>query len=148
MAKFEITRSCGHNETVNICGKQSDRPRQAEYEATRLCYDCYKAAQTAKNAAQTTAATVAAEVQGLPTLQGSEKQIAWAETLRSEKLEEIKQLRAIGIKPNEPAFIIEAVNNCFAVIEAETSAKWFIDNRNQGVRYIISDAIAAAIAAN
>lgn len=145
MAKFSITRSCGHTETINIGGKQSDRARQAEYEATKLCYDCYKAAQAAKQAQANEAAKISANEAGLPALQGSEKQIAWAETLRNEKIAEIKKLREVGIKPTEPAFIIEAVNNCFAKIENETSAKWFIDNRNQNVQHLISDACIAAM---
>ena len=50
MAKHLIKRACGHEETVNICGPVKDRDRTAEYESTRLCFECYRAERDAASA--------------------------------------------------------------------------------------------------
>lgn len=51
MAKYQIERSCGHTETVNIGGRVKDRDRKAEWEAGRLCWDCYRKERAAKEQA-------------------------------------------------------------------------------------------------
>lgn len=42
MAKYSVTRSCGHTETVSLDGKVSERTRRLDWEATRTCLACYK----------------------------------------------------------------------------------------------------------
>lgn len=43
MAKYTILMSCGHEDTVELFGKMSDRERKIEYfKSDGLCKDCYK----------------------------------------------------------------------------------------------------------
>lgn len=43
MAKYQVTFSCGHTETINLGGKDKDRHRKiAYYEEHGLCSKCYK----------------------------------------------------------------------------------------------------------
>lgn len=93
MAKYDITRACGHTETVQITGPIAGRDRQAEYESGKLCYECYKAKQAKQRAAESQAAAEAAKSAGLPALTGSEKQVAWAETIRAAAAQSLNDMR-------------------------------------------------------
>lgn len=43
MAKYTITMSCGHEDTVELFGKTSERERKIEYfKESGLCKECYK----------------------------------------------------------------------------------------------------------
>ena len=43
MAKYTIMMSCGHEDTVELVGKTTDRERKIEYfKANGLCKNCYK----------------------------------------------------------------------------------------------------------
>jgi len=82
MAKYYVTFSCGHEARVELFGKGTDRERKiAWYEREGLCPECYKAAKRAESKKAN---------EGLPELKGSEKQIAWAERIRAERLAELK----------------------------------------------------------
>lgn len=94
MAKYEITRACGHQETIQISGPVAGRDRQAEYEAGKLCYECYLAYKAKQRADESRAAAEAAKSSGLPELTGSEKQVAWAETLRAEAAQSLNVMRS------------------------------------------------------
>jgi len=136
MAKYQITRSCGHTETVNICGPGKDRDRKAEYESGKLCYECYQAKQRAeRDAAAAQAAETAAET-GLPELTGSEKQIKWALQIRAEKLAEIDGYRAqLANAPSDAdRQTAEGIMNWIA---AQAAAAWWIDNRDLSGRQMI-----------
>lgn len=138
MAQYTITRACGHVETVNICGTNvhGERERRAEYEATKLCYDCYKAQQLTTAQQSTTA---------YPALQGSPKQIAWATKIRHEILnaktgadhwrklyEEASDEQA----PDKPQ-VLAAID----AIAGETSASWWIDHRNETMKSLLRAAV-------
>lgn len=131
MSKYQITRACGHAETVNIGGKVSERDRLAGYEERKMCYECYKAKQAADRAAATEAASADAQTKNLPDLQGSDKQIAWAETIRASMLKmadylpRFDALEAAGtIDP-----VQAATKRMILRVQACNSAKWYIDNR-------------------
>lgn len=83
MAKYQILYLCGHTEEKQLFGPEA---RRQSYIAW-----CGEAAQcTACRKADAEAATEALEVEyGLPALQGSEKQVAWARTIRFKALREV-----------------------------------------------------------
>ena len=76
MAKYDITCGCGHVETVQIYGKASDREKEIARREKGVCKECWQAAQA--EAAQETTQTF-----NLVQLEGSEKQISWAENIRA-----------------------------------------------------------------
>ena len=71
--KREVTYRCGHTETRNVSGSHSARDSYIEKLSHEDCPTCRA----------TTAATRSADA-GLPTLTGSDKQIAWAEQIRQQ----------------------------------------------------------------
>jgi hypothetical protein len=79
MAKYTITRSCGHEETIQIFGKVANRDGIARFESRKPCECCRFAKRDADNAA----AAESNQSAGLPTLRGSAKQVAWAESIRA-----------------------------------------------------------------
>jgi hypothetical protein len=134
MAKYEITRACGHTETVQIVGPYAGRDRQAEYESGNLCYECYKARQAEKHAAESNAAAEAAQSSGLPALSGSEKQIAWAETIRATAAQSLGALRPmIAAAPEAHRKTADIALGIIDATLARTSAHDWIESR--AIRY-------------
>lgn len=66
MAKYTITRACGHNEEIQVYGKYSERAAKIERESEKNCSECRKE-----------------KVIESSDLIGTEKQILWAEKIRS-----------------------------------------------------------------
>lgn len=130
MAKYEITRACGHTETVHIAGPVAGRDRQAEYESGKLCYECYKAEQAKQRAAESQTASEAAKSSGLPALTGSEKQVAWAETIRAAAAQSLNAMRPM--LQAAPEANRKAADIALAIIDAtlvRTSAHDWIESR-------------------
>lgn len=143
MSKRTITRTCGHTEEVQIYGPHKDRDRKAEYEATRMCYDCYKADQAKKREEDNAKAIEMNKEKGMPQLEGSEKQIALAESIRAKAVKALEDVRYKTLelmesgKMDEDSFkaaeiTIEVINSTLA----RTSAKdWIEDSKIVGVDY-------------
>lgn len=51
MAKYDITYSCGHEGTVSLFGKMSDRERQLARHSCGVCPDCYRKQMDEENKA-------------------------------------------------------------------------------------------------
>lgn len=86
MAWEYVTHACGHEVRHQYYGKTRDRKWQMQRDAQKLCEECYRAQLEKERAAENEAAAAAAQEQGLPALQGTPKQIAWAETIRAKGL--------------------------------------------------------------
>ncbi len=113
MSIGRITKTCP------ICGKEYEvtkkcyNSREAqnweEYMSgieDRMCPECYK--ESKKNELLKNV-----EKYNLPELVGTEKQVAWAEDIRAKLVSKVS-------KPTE---------KFFELVNAKTSAKWWIDNR-------------------
>lgn len=126
MAKTTITMRCGHTEVHNITGPYAGRGREADRIARCNCEPCAIARLAAVNAASalSNAAT------GLPTLIGSPKQVAWAESIRQPLSAITPELtRALGARVGATSEEIEgAVSRVEGWLE-QTRAAWWIDNR-------------------
>lgn len=82
MAKYEIHHACGCVRTVNLYGHHKDRERTIEWLENQECPECKRQRENEESAAKAKAA-------GRPELTGSEKQIAWANTIREQTIETI-----------------------------------------------------------
>ena len=149
MAWTTINYSCGHVGQVQMYGKHSERDRKAAWmEKNALCDVCAAKARDAQNqrAAQTNAEA------GLPSLSGTPKQIAWAETLRAQAYRALtadgtamellrvftrhaqrldvtpEMFKATSYAPRDAAMTLmrSLVSKLFA---AQTSASYWIDAR-------------------
>lgn len=149
MAKYDVTFSCGHTEIINLVGKVKDRERKIEYfEAHGLCSECWEAQRTRQFEEQNQKAAEEAKEYGLPELTGSEKQVAWAITIRQEFVAQAEKIIAyyedkavrprIADDPERKVAAHELIQAMRQVVEnrllAQTSARFWIDNRdNYGV---------------
>lgn len=160
MAKYGITYSCGHPGSVQIVGPIADRAgKVAWYEQHGICPACKTARHEAERAAANAASRATNAAEGLPALEGSPKQIAWAETIRREQIDKVlafaadgvvarlianavRHLRRSGMSKDQAAAVPEiaavtaAHADAVARLSAERSAKWWIDNRYTTVQTV------------
>lgn len=133
MSKYHITHSCGHSRTYNICGTDvhGERGRKTKWYASQPCPDCRRAEENA-------AAAQSNREKGLPQLEGSPKQIAWAETIRCAA---VQAMDAFGSQLVDPAQIagdsqrlatLSRIHALIAETKAITSAAWWIDHQADG----------------
>jgi hypothetical protein len=130
MAHYDITYTCGHTDRINIIGPHRLRAAHIDSLESGACFECYKAEKHQ-------AACEQAEALDLPQLVGSEKQVAWAETLRVTMLGKIDaemerlEAKADPNRQRTPADLDaeRQVLHAISVISGETSAKWWIDHR-------------------
>jgi hypothetical protein len=134
MAKYTVQHTCGHTQEHQLYGKHIERERKQAWLAGTDCSECYAAAQQQAAAA----AKQQADCQGLPQLQGSDKQIAWALTIRESKLQEIADMRAL-VQANAATGpeIAERALQILDSIERQRSAAWWIENRDESVKMMI-----------
>ena len=104
----------------------------------------------AERAAATQKAAEEAKSSGLPELIGSEKQVAWAESIRNEALNHNNKINKRNFlyslyilddpqiiadqpeeKQEEARRVLEIMITARKRLEVETSAKWWIDNRDR-----------------
>ena len=140
MAKAEIKCTCPECGATHYwsvtCHNRREADNWEQYHAdeanTRLCPECYAKQQAAKRAeareAENKAAAETAGALGLPELSGSEKQVAWAVSIRQKALDEALSAAAGGstrVLNDEGRALVAAV---LGRMSAE--ARWWIDHRD------------------
>lgn len=147
MAKYTVTfGGCGHTDTIELFGPHKERERKIAWlEREGICPNCYRAEKEAEKAeARAKAAAEAEAIESalnLPKLKGSEKQVAWAKTIRTEilkKFDETLEKYATRFE-NHPngAEVKKMLEDAKEKIMEETSASWFIDNRFYSVQDLV-----------
>lgn len=122
MAKYEIKHSCGCVETINICGTNvhGERDRRVAWLESVPCRECEAAAKAE-----------AAREAGLPELEGSAKQVAWANDIRLGALSKVEEfvagMESRGIAPTMRAEADEIFAAMRAEVASQASAKWWIE---------------------
>ena len=127
MAQYTVTHTCGHQQVHQLYGPIKDRQGKVEWLQTTVCTECYKSEQTQKRAEQSAQAAQVATTEGWPTLIGTEKQIAWAETIRAEILGHLPALRQ-RLEAGTEAQRTETETHIAALI-GHTDAAWWINHR-------------------
>nr|DAE53993.1 MAG TPA: hypothetical protein [Bacteriophage sp.] len=125
--KMVITAKCGHKEEIEVTGNQKNRDRQIWSAEHSDCTECSQRKMEARDAAA-----------GLADLEGSEKQIAWAKSIRRGIIEKI-EAAPMGSAENEKikADIVTAMKN-------NRSAKWWIDVRDMTLVNVIREVLKGA----
>lgn len=131
MAQYNIHHTCGHEETVQIYGTNvhGERQRKAEWLESKPCRDCERKAMRDENLA------------GAAELEGSEKQVSWANDLRAKAIGDIKAKLAkidtqyIAAPQDWKDAQRKAGEAIITAMLAETSAKTIIDNRDNLVSH-------------
>lgn len=131
MAWYYGTYACGHEGRTNIVGPTKNRQWIADRRFEGLCPECYEAKlQADREAANAEAAEKAKEME-LPELTGTEKQVAWANTIRVKMIEEAQKL---GLKGTAKPMFYKALD----ALMHKTKASWFIDNRDKYIGNILA----------
>lgn len=76
MAKYTVTHTCGHEVEYQLYGKHTERDRKIEWLSGQECPECRRKAE--EEAAKEATAGIE-----LPELEGSEKQVKWANVIRA-----------------------------------------------------------------
>lgn len=140
MAKYGGTYTCGHEGNVQIYGPTKNREWIRERHFDRLCEECRKKEIAAENVR----AMQQAKEMKLPDLTGSEKQVAWANSIRIrmigdledllDKLDDLVEKHKEKASKEEMDFaesIRAAIHRILAYVAmTEQSSRWFIDHRN------------------
>lgn len=141
MSWYYGTFSCGHEGRVNIVGPVKHRQWKADIQFEKMCPDCYEKHLAAERERMNKEAAEKAKEMELPELIGTEKQVAWANTIRQrfielfDKIDE-KYLEMARIRYNENEELkkikledIEIIKDyMLANIKA---ASWYIDRRDR-----------------
>lgn len=102
MAKYDVTFSCGHTETIQLYGKDSDKKRRIEWlEKYGTCSECYK------NFLDEQAEECKKKCNDIGLfIEGSEKQIRWAYRIAAtsiyKNIELIKKAEAVITEHSDP----------------------------------------------
>lgn len=161
MAHYDITHTCGHDERIELFGKTSERERRIEWLQERPCTECWKKERAAEAEARKNkeaamivekldndaADAINAISNATRTLEGSTKQVAWAEDIRAKCITEIIDRlhnlvaripgKATAQQSAEFAVRCKAIAS---VIANETSAAWWIENRDDTLKAVTSEA--------
>lgn len=126
--------------------KLTDRKAAWMEDQGAICDDCrhQQLIEADKVAAEQNAAA------GLPELTGTEKQVLWAEKIRAEKLDAIKQAKSgllaqleIWALYGDEGNLLPLDHNHFAharnMLKQQTSASWWIDNRSVKVGVLLKN---------
>lgn len=125
--KYDVTYACGHVGVVDLIGKEKDRESELRwYESTAVCPECYKIKQEQLREKKRLERAEKIETENKILahfkpcqLNGSPKQVAWAEDIRKELL--IKSYK----KGSDIARLLIAY-----LCHIETEARFYIDAKN------------------
>ena len=132
---------CGAKHTWSvICHNRREADNWEQYHADdtdRLCPACYAKQQAAKRAeareAENKAAAETAGALGLPELSGSEKQVAWAISIRQKALDEALAPHGGSLANlNDKGCAVLAA----AMAKLPTEARWWIDHREDAAHLV------------
>lgn len=135
-----IIHSCGHRETTQLYGSREARERREKWLDSQPCRAC-------QNAARTSEATEQARVDTLPALTGTEKQVAWAMSIRAEVIASIDRRLATPTAQRNPGEAARGRAAAIMAISTQTSASWWIDHRSGDALSALDPAYQAAFAA-
>ena len=111
-----ITHACGHGQIHYLAGFASQQERKARWLRTTKCKTCFLDDKRSEQAEATAGASAAVAHLDLPSLSGSDRQIAWATTIRATRMAAL--VTKAGGAHDHRALIL--------MIEA----KWWIDHRD------------------
>lgn len=148
--KYSVNHICGHTEIHVLFGPGKERERKLNWMESTDCSECYRAALAAKRDAENAKAAETNHANSLPTLTGSEKQIAWAETIRAEKMVDLAELETAvesqikngKVAADDPR--ISDFADFAAQLRAETRSSWWIETRHTYAKRMYAARVEAA----
>jgi len=129
--RYTVTHSCGHTADHKLTGPQ----RYREYKLRKLAEDLCPACEEAERSKRNAEAAARNREMGLPPLTGTEKQVAWAESIRARIMKELDDELAAGLAAGEQ--ITEEGQMLIDTLMAQTEARWWIDARHFSIRSLM-----------
>lgn len=133
-----VVYSCGHKAHVTLYGKSEEQERKRKWcEEQGICPSCYAEQMKQDRAALL---SMRKDEYSLPDLEGSEKQIAWAEKIRNAGIDLLERVIvqgdndiALAANPKQASQLIqqrhEAIELCREMFAVVTDSRFYIDNR-------------------
>ena len=135
-----IPHACGHTSLYPFYGDDDfawdERSKQLSEAPCRLCMAKEQDEERRKKSVQ---ARFHAQQRGLPPLEGSDKQTAWAETIRLSAFGAIDKVlkwvdqveeEAAREDPDHWHTVKQSIQKSVVYLEAQVDAKWWIDHRH------------------
>jgi hypothetical protein len=130
-----IRHSCAHEQLHLLVGYASQKERKAKWLRTTKCRKCFIADKQLEHADAAIADDAAIAHLNLPGLVGSERQTAWAATIRAKRLASMLPLLSHALSDQTACLLV-------------SDAKWWIDRRDMSDVALIQQAkVASAQAA-
>lgn len=136
--KTAIEHSCGHRATVQLYGTNThgERDRKAAWLATQSCPDCAKVDRAEQRDERNQETAAQADANDWPTLNGTDRQIPWATTIRADTI--AAMAKRLNRHPDA-----DIATRALAVWTDDalrhTDASWWIDNRTNAVRAVTAN---------
>jgi hypothetical protein len=128
-----ITHACGHEQIHYLSGFASQQDRKARWLETTKCRTCFVATKQTEQAVAAVRDSAAIAHLDLPLLTGSDRQVAWATSLRTSRF------CALVVRP-----VTEGTS--YQVCALITDAKWWIDHRALTDAELLAEAEHYAVA--
>lgn len=123
MAHYDAKYSCGHEERIELFGKTTKRESYLEWLTTQKCPECRRKERDERMAAENAKTADWREQHHveeiMPDLEGSAKQVKWANDLRDGVINRTSRDVREQFQPR-----------MLSIIAERTSAAWWIDNRD------------------
>jgi hypothetical protein len=151
MAWYYGTHSCGHEGRTNIVGPVKNRQWISDRNFKKMCPECWeKHLIEERERANKEAAEKAVEME-LSELQGTPKQVAWANTLRQKMIDTFEKRIEISEekmkKCTDEKLIEKFIGNVKIaretlnfILQNKKSASWYIDSRNEDIEDLFRQA--------
>lgn len=137
MAQYTINHTCGHTETARLFGKTTEREKRISWLESRKCTKCFAQEQQERFQKENQESAQKSQEMDLPQLVGSEKQIAWAESIRVKAINSKENiLLPLESVPKDKLDIYVSLKESLEELKSETSAKWWIENRDMVNYYL------------
>lgn len=151
MAWYYGTFACGHEGRVNIIGPQKDREWKKERAFSHSCYECRQKEREERIQKENEESAKLSKEYEFPELTGSEKQVAWGNTIRMNLFKDadklLKELKGSGAKrcsfrstetgDEVVLFSDEAIDMIDKGFVDHTDAKFWIEHRYK-LNYILT----------
>jgi hypothetical protein len=128
-----ITHACGHEQIHYLSGFASQQERKARWLQSTKCRTCFVATKQVEQAEAAVRDGAAIAHLELPLLTGSDRQVAWATSLRASRF------CALVARP-----VTEGTGH--QVCALVTDAKWWIDHRALTDTELLAEAESYAVA--
>ena len=127
----KVKYSCGHEGLLYVSGKSADKQEKIEWaERDGICPACYA---KMKREEREESRKEEAQVNGFPELSGSEKQINWANEIRSRFFRDLTNAIQ-GVKINDK--IQAQIDESMEMFRNVNEARFWIDNRENAVSFL------------